>query len=251
MLSHPKCKTSAPYSSIHSKFYNCGILILMELKTIAHIRNAYKEKFGIPRQSGMTDIVSEIVFEKEYRDANALRGIEGFSHLWLLWGFSESDDSFRPTVRPPRLGGNTRMGVFATRSPFRPNPIGISSVKFKAVRQTDEGPVIEVLGADLLDGTPIYDIKPYLPEFDSHADAKAGFVDENEYRILKVIISDEQKARLGQDAEPLVQALMQDPRPHYQDNPNRVYKMRYSDFDISFTVSEDTLTVTDVIQVEK
>ncbi|MBR4427671.1 MAG: tRNA (N6-threonylcarbamoyladenosine(37)-N6)-methyltransferase TrmO [Spirochaetales bacterium] len=223
----------------------------MELKTIAYIRNAYKEKFGIPRQSGMTDIVSEIVFEKEFRDANAIRGIEGFSHLWLIWGFSESDDTFRPTVRPPRLGGNARMGVFATRSPFRPNPIGISSVRFKAIRNTEQGPVIEVLGADLLDGTPIYDIKPYLPEFDSHADAKAGFVDENEYRILKVVLSDEYRNMLGRDAEPLVQALMQDPRPHYQDDPARVYKMRYSDFDICFTVSESTLTVTDVIQEEK
>ena len=223
----------------------------MELKTIAYIRNAYKEKFGIPRQSGMTDIVSEIVFEKEFRDANAIRGIEGFSHLWLIWGFSESDDTFRPTVRPPRLGGNARMGVFATRSPFRPNPIGISSVRFKAIRNTEQGPVIEVLGADLLDGTPIYDIKPYLPEFDSHADAKAGFVDENEYGILKVVLSDEYRNMLGRDAEPLVQALMQDPRPHYQDDPARVYKMRYSSFDICFTVSESTLTVTDVIQLEK
>ena len=223
----------------------------MELKTIAYIRNAYKEKFGIPRQSGMTDIVSEIVFEKEFRDANAIRGIEGFSHLWLIWGFSESDDTFRPTVRPPRLGGNARMGVFATRSPFRPNPIGISSVRFKAIRNTEQGPVIEVLGADLLDGTPIYDIKPYLPEFDSHANAKAGFVDENEYGILKVVLSDEYRNMLGRDAEPLVQALMQDPRPHYQDDPARVYKMRYSSFDICFTVSESTLTVTDVIQLEK
>ena len=175
----------------------------MKLKTIAHIRNAYKEKFGIPRQSGMTDIVSQVVFEKDYRDANAVRGLEGFSHIWLVWGFSEADDAFRPTVRPPRLGGNVRMGVFATRSPFRPNSLGLSSVRLKDIRQTDEGPVLEVIGADLLDGTPIYDIKPYLPEFDSHPDAASGFVQENEYEMLEVEISEEQIKKYTLSCEPI------------------------------------------------
>ncbi len=222
----------------------------MEIKTIAHIRNAYKEKFGIPRQSGMTDIVSQVVFEKDYRDANAVRGLEGFSHIWLVWGFSEADDVFRPTVRPPRLGGNVRMGVFATRSPFRPNSLGLSSVRLKDIRQTDEGPLLEVIGADLLDGTPIYDIKPYLPEFDSHPNAASGFVQENEYEMLEVEISEEQIKKLGPDARPLIQALRQDPRPHYQDDPDRVYGMRFSAFEIRFTVKGNVLTVSDVIRVD-
>ena len=213
----------------------------------------YKEKFGIPRQSGMTDMVSKIVFEKEFRDINALRGLEGFSHLWLIWGFSKNgedgDEPFRPTVRPPRLGGNTRVGVFATRSPFRPNPLGLSSVRLKQIIETDEGPVIEVLGADLLDGTPIYDIKPYLASFDCHSDAKSGFVDEKEFRVLKVLLSDEQKAVLGPDAAILEQTLSQDPRPQYQDDPSRVYGMRFSDYEISFTVRGDVLTVLEVGQV--
>ncbi|MBO6049106.1 MAG: tRNA (N6-threonylcarbamoyladenosine(37)-N6)-methyltransferase TrmO [Spirochaetales bacterium] len=222
----------------------------MQLKTIAHIKNMYKEKFGIPRQSGMTEMVSKIVFDKEFRDINALRGLEGFSHLWLIWGFSKNeesfDESFRPTVRPPRLGGNTRVGVFATRSPFRPNPLGLSSVRLKQILETDEGPVIEVIGADLLDGTPIYDIKPYLASFDSHSDAKSGFVDEKEFRVLKVILSDEQKAVLGPDATILEQTLSQDPRPQYQDDPDRVYGMRFSDYEIRFTVRGDVLTVLEV-----
>ena len=228
----------------------------MQLKTIAHIKNMYKEKFGIPRQSGMTDMVSKIVFEKDFRDINALRGLDGFSHLWLIWGFSEVDskaakDTFRPTVRPPRLGGNTRVGVFATRSPFRPNPLGLSSVRLKQIKETEEGPVIEVIGADLLDGTPIYDIKPYLAQFDSHSEAKAGFVDENEFRVLKVIISNEQKAILGSDDEILEQTLRQDPRPQYQDDPDRVYGIKFADYEIRFTVRKDVLTVLEVSREEK
>lgn len=223
----------------------------MQLKTIAHIRNAYREKFGIPRQSGLTDIVSRIVFEKEYRDMNALRGLEGFSHLWLIWGFSKADDSFRPTVRPPRLGGNTRVGVFATRSPFRPNPVGISSVRLKGILETEEGPVIEVIGADILDGTPIYDIKPYLSQFDSHPNAVSGFVDENEYQTLEVVLPDELREMLKDEAESLVQALRQDPRPQYQNDPGRVYGMRYSDYEIRFTVRENVLTVVQIIREER
>lgn len=221
----------------------------MTLKTIARIHNDYTQKFGIPRQSGLARNISRIVFEEEYRDANAVRGLEGFSHIWLLWGFSETpeEESFRPTVRPPRLGGNQRVGVFATRSPFRPNPIGLSSVELKEVIETDEGPVLVVIGADLLDGTPIYDIKPYLKQFDSHSDAISGYVESSEYRTLDVVIPSELLERIPEDSrEPLVQALEQDPRPHYQDDPNRVYGMKYSDLDIRFNVSGDTLRVLDI-----
>ncbi len=221
----------------------------MTLKTIARIHNDYTQKFGIPRQSGLARNISRIVFEEEYRDANAVRGLEGFSHIWLLWGFSETpeDQTFRPTVRPPRLGGNQRVGVFATRSPFRPNPIGLSSVELKEVIETDEGSVLVVIGADLLDGTPIYDIKPYLKQFDSHSDAISGYVESSEYRTLDVVIPSELLERIPEDSrEPLVQALEQDPRPHYQDDPNRVYGMKYSDLDIRFNVSGDTLRVLDI-----
>ncbi len=221
----------------------------MTLKTIARIHNDYTQKFGIPRQSGLARNISRIVFEEEYRDANAVRGLEGFSHIWLLWGFSETpeEESFRPTVRPPRLGGNQRVGVFATRSPFRPNPIGLSSVELKEVIETDEGSVLVVIGADLLDGTPIYDIKPYLKQFDSHSDAISGYVESSEYRTLDVVIPSELLERIPEDSrEPLVQALEQDPRPHYQDDPNRVYGMKYSDLDIRFNVSGDTLRVLDI-----
>ena len=221
----------------------------MTLKTIARIHNDYTEKFGIPRQSGLARNISRIVFEEEYRDANAVRGLEGFSHIWLLWGFSETpeDQTFRPTVRPPRLGGNQRVGVFATRSPFRPNPIGLSSVELKEIIETDEGPVLVVIGADLLDGTPIYDIKPYLKQFDCHSDARSGYVESSEYRTLDVVIPSELLERIPEDSrEPLVQALEQDPRPHYQDDPNRIYGMKYSDLDIRFNVSGDTLRVLDI-----
>ena len=222
----------------------------MELKVIAHIHNSFGEKFGIPRQSGLADIESEIVFEPEYRNINAVRGLDGFSHVWLIWGFSGNEpkqEAFRPTVRPPRLGGNQRMGVFATRSPFRPNPIGLSSVELKEVIVTEEGPVLKVVGADLMDGTPIYDIKPYLTQFDCHEDATCGFVDEHGYGTLEVIFPEEFMARISQkDAKPLMQALAQDPRPHYQDEPGRVYGMAFGGRDIRFTVSGNTLTVVEV-----
>ena len=223
----------------------------MQLRPIAYIHNSYREKFGIPRQSGLADIVSEIVFEKEFRDVNAVRGLEDFSHIWLLWGFSDNGDpdgsSFRPTVRPPRLGGNERVGVFATRSPFRPNPIGLSSVELERIKMTDEGPVLVVRGADLMDGTPIYDIKPYLRDFDSHSDARSGFADDRQYRTLEVVFPQELLELIPvQDREPLVQALGQDPRPHYQDDPERVYGMLFGDRNILFMVSGGTLTVTGI-----
>ena len=223
----------------------------MQLRPIAYIHNSYREKFGIPRQSGLADIVSEIVFEKEFRDVNAVRGLEDFSHIWLLWGFSDNGDhdgsSFRPTVRPPRLGGNERVGVFATRSPFRPNPIGLSSVELERIKMTDEGPVLVVRGADLMDGTPIYDIKPYLRDFDSHSDARSGFADDRQYNTLEVVFPQELLDMIPvQDREPLVQALGQDPRPHYQDDPERVYGMLFGDRNILFMVSGGTLTVTGI-----
>lgn len=223
----------------------------MQLRPIAYIHNSYREKFGIPRQSGLADIVSEIVFEKEFRDVNAVRGLEDFSHIWLLWGFSDNGDpdgsSFRPTVRPPRLGGNERVGVFATRSPFRPNPIGLSSVRLESIKMTDDGPVLVVRGADLMDGTPIYDIKPYLRDFDSHADARSGFADDRQYNTLEVVFPQELLELIPvKDREPLVQALGQDPRPHYQDDPERVYGMLFGDRNILFMVSGGTLTVTGI-----
>lgn len=223
----------------------------MQLRPIAYIHNSYREKFGIPRQSGLADIVSEIVFEKEFRDVNAVRGLEDFSHIWLLWGFSDNGDpdgsSFRPTVRPPRLGGNERVGVFATRSPFRPNPIGLSSVRLESIKMTDDGPVLVVRGADLMDGTPVYDIKPYLRDFDSHADARSGFADDRKYNTLEVVFPQELLELIPvQDREPLVQALGQDPRPHYQDAPERVYGMLFGDRNILFMVSGGTLTVTGI-----
>ena len=221
----------------------------MTLKPIAYIHNDFSEKFGIPRQSGLVRNESRIVFEKEYRDMNAIRGLEGFSHIWLLWGFSEtpSDEAFRPTVRPPRLGGSKRVGVFATRSPFRPNPIGLSSVELKQAIETDEGPILIVVGADLLDGTPIYDIKPYLPEFDSHPEAKAGFVEDARYTTLEVEIAPELMDRIPQQyREPLIQALEQDPRPHYQDDPERVYGMKYADLEIRFKVCGKRLIVIEI-----
>ena len=226
----------------------------MELKVIAHIRNSYREKFGIPRQSGLAQAVSQIVFEKEYRDANALRGLEGFSHIWLIWGFSANenrqDQAFRPTVRPPRLGGNERMGVFATRSPFRPNPVGLSCVVLNQVIESPEGPVLEVLGADLMDGTPIYDIKPYLPQFDSHEDARCGFVESSDFPTLKVIFPETLLAEVPQAERPaLLQALAQDPRPQYQDDPERVYGMKYADLDIRFKVCADELVVIEILKI--
>lgn len=216
----------------------------MQLKTIAHIRNAYREKFGIPRQSGLTDIVSRIVFEKEYRDMNALRGLEGFSHLWLIWGFSKADDSFRPTVRPPRLGGNTRVGVFATRSPFRPNPVGISSVRLKGILETEEGPVIEVIGADILDGTPIYDIKPYIPYADCHPEATGGFTDTTEKRRAEVRFAPGAGKKLDEAGRrALVSVLKEDPRPGYQDDPERIYGFSFGGREVRFTVADGILTV--------
>lgn len=212
-----------------------------EMKIIAHIRTPFKTKFGIPCQSGVAPQVrGEIVFEPEYRVPDAVRGIDGYSHLWLLWMFSESvTDKWSPTVRPPRLGGNVRMGVFATRSPFRPNPIGLSSVELERVEYTaDRGPVLIVRGADLMDGTPIFDIKPYIAYADAHPEAKGGFTDSVTFKKLSVVLPENAAVPEG-----LESVLENDPRPRYQDDPDRVYGMEYAGCEIKFKVTGDTLTV--------
>ncbi len=220
------------------------------MKTVAKIRNDFKEKFGIPRQSGLCkELRSRIVFEPEYRNPDALRGIEGYSHLWLIWEFSEAKrEGWSPTVRPPRLGGNKRMGVFATRSPFRPNPIGLSSVKLEGLELTEnEGWVLIVSGADLLDGTPIYDIKPYLAYTDSHENATGGFADPVRDYALNVHICKELLSKVEISKQnSLIEILEQDPRPSYQNDPEREYGMVFSDYEIFFTVDGNALTVTRV-----
>ena len=225
-----------------------------KMKIIARIHTDFKEKFGIPRQSGLVDSLrARIVFEPEYRVKEALRGIEDFSHLWLIWEFSEAKrDGWSPTVRPPRLGGNKRMGVFATRSPFRPNSIGLSSVRLIGIEHTEsEGEVLIISGADLLDGTPIFDIKPYLPFTDSHPDAKGGFADEKKEYEAEVIIPDEVKKGISKHRlEEITELLLQDPRPSYRDDENREYGMSYADLEISFTATSMTLTVTSITKTK-
>ncbi len=217
-----------------------------EMKIIARISTPFKTKFGIPRQSGVTpDVKGEIMFEPDYREIEAVRGLEGFSHIWLIWCFSESvSDKWSPTVRPPRLGGNVRMGVFATRSPFRPNPIGLSSVILERIEYTDDrGPVLHVRGADLMDGTPIFDIKPYVAYADSHPDASGGFTDTAEFKKLCVELGDGVTPPLP---EGLIEVLENDPRPRYHDDPERVYGMEYDGREVKFRVRGDTLTVIEI-----
>lgn len=224
----------------------------MEIKVIAHFRSPFKSKFGIPKQAGLVaDLEGEIVFEPEYRNADSLRGIEGFDFLWLIWEFSANRHAAKsPVVRPPVLGGNEKVGVFATRSPFRPNNIGLSSVRLSSVEwESSRGPVIHVKGADLMDGTPIYDVKPYVVYADCHPDARSGFVDERKWDKLRVEIPDTVKTYLLSqgltDAKlaVLVEVLAQDPRPHYQKNPDKVYGMPYEGLDVHFRVKEGVLTV--------
>ena len=224
----------------------------MEIKVIAHFRSPFKSKFGIPKQAGLVaDLEGEIVFEPEYRNADSLRGIEGFDFLWLIWEFSANRHAAKsPVVRAPVLGGNEKVGVFATRSPFRPNNIGLSSVRLSSVEwESSRGPVIHVKGADLMDGTPIYDIKPYVVYADCHPDARSGFVDERKWDKLRVEIPDTVKTYLLSqgltDAKlaVLVEVLAQDPRPHYQKNPDKVYGMPYEGLDVHFRVKEGVLTV--------
>lgn len=219
-------------------------------KIIARIRTDFPEKFGIPRQSGLVEqLEGTIVFEPEYRKSEALRGLDGFSHIWLLWKFSEAvREDWQPTVRPPRLGGNTRMGVFATRSPFRPNPIGLSCVKLEKIEQTaNEGTVLKVRGADLMDGTPIYDIKPYLPYADSHPEALGGFAQPlYDYALTVEIPPDLLKLIPKSKQTALSEILANDPRPSYKDDPERVYGLCFAGFNISFKVVGTQLAVTDI-----
>lgn len=221
----------------------------MDMKPIAYIHNDYTAKFGIPRQSGIVEeVISTIVFEPQYRNLEAFRGIEGYSHLWLLWVFSEAiRDTWSPTVLPPRLGGKTRMGVFATRSPFRPNPIGLSSVKLVGFEQTKDGPVLHVAGADLMDGTPILDVKPYLPYTDSHPDAIGGFADPVRDYKLEVVFPEELMQQVPQKLrEPVLGLLAQDPRPSYQNDPDRLYGVAFGNYDFRFHVKDGVLTVCEI-----
>ena len=222
----------------------------LELKQIAHICSPFPTKFGIPRQSGLVDALrATVVFEPEFRNADALRGLEGFSHLWLIWEFSEARrDGWSPTVRPPRLGGNARMGVFATRSPFRPNPLGLSCVRLEGIRHDAAlGAVLDVSGADLMDGTPIYDVKPYLPYADCKPEAVGGFAASGEGRLLTVQADETLLAGLpARTREALLGVLAHDPRPSYQNDPDRVYGMAFGGLEVHFTVEDDVLTVTGI-----
>lgn len=224
----------------------------MEILPIAVIRTEFPEKFGIPRQSGLaSSLRGRIVFNEGYKDPSALRGLESFSHLWLIWEFSSNRHSdWHPTVRPPRLGGNTTMGVFATRSPFRPNPLGLSCVELDRIEySTAEGPIIYVRGADLMDGTPIYDIKPYIRYADSRPDAVCGYADEIPQKTLEVVMSEAVRMELGDKAEAAVEILAYDPRPSYQNDPERVYGLSYAGYDIKFVVVDNTLTVTELVMI--
>ncbi len=222
----------------------------VQMRVIARMKSDFPSKFGIPRQSGLVESLhSTIIFEPEFRNPDALRGLEDFSHLWIIWQFSEAvREDWSPTVRPPRLGGNARLGVFATRSPFRPNAIGLSSVKICGIEHTrDYGTVIHASGADLMDGTPIYDVKPYLPFTDSHPEARGGFADDVKDYALEVVFPEEWLAMIPADKrEGLFGILAQDPRPSYQDDPDRVYGFNFLEFDVRFTVRDGVITVCEI-----
>ena len=225
----------------------------VSIKVIARMKSDFPTKFGIPRQSGLVqELRSTIIFEPEFRNPDALKGIEGYSHLWLIWQFSEAvRQDWSPTVRPPRLGGNTRMGVFATRSPFRPNNLGLSCVKLMGVEHTQKyGAVLHVAGADLMDGTLIFDIKPYIPYSDCLADATGGFTDTADAFLLQVDFPDVLLQILPEDKQDAAKAVLShDPRPSYQRKPDRVYGLTFAGFNIRFTVEDNTLTVRDVTPV--
>ena len=221
------------------------------MRPVARIRSDFPEKFGIPRQSGIVEsLEAKIVFEPEFRVTDAVRGLEDFSHIWLIWEFSEAvRDTWSPTVRPPRLGGNVRMGVFATRSPFRPNPIGLSCVKLLKVEQDETlGPVLTVAGADLMDGTPIYDIKPYIPYADCHPEAVGGFTTKVDMKPLAVVFPAELLAKVPEEKrDALIGVLEQDPRPRYQKDPGRIYGLSFAGLEVKFSVEAQTLTVKEIL----
>ena len=225
---------------------------MIPMEIIATIRSDFPTKFGIPRQSGLVEeLRATVVFEPEYRNPDALRGLEDFSHLWLIWQFSEAvRDKWSPTVRPPRLGGNTRMGVFATRSPFRPNPIGLSCVRLEGIRREPElGHVLEVSGADLMDGTPILDIKPYIPYADCRPEATEGFTGQIEMQALTVEIPPELLSRFPvEKRDALIGVLAQDPRPRYQTDASRVYGLEFGGYEVKFSVNGQKMTVTDITE---
>lgn len=225
----------------------------VNFRPIAYIRNDFPTKFGIPRQSGLTDAEAKIIFEPEYRVSEAFRGLEEYSHIWLLWEFSEAcRKEWSPTVRPPRLGGNRRMGIFATRSPFRPNPIGLSCVRLERIDlENEEGPVLYITGADLMDGTPIYDIKPYLAYVDSYPEAAGGFSEQVKDYHLQIEFPAEWREKVSEkEYQILCQILSQDPRPSYQNDPERVYGMEYGGMEIKFTVEGRVLYVCGVFPVK-
>ena len=225
----------------------------VNMQIIARIKSDFSEKFGIPRQSGLVEeLQSTIIFEPEFRNPDASRGLEDYSHLWLIWQFSKAvRQDWSPTVRPPRLGGNKRMGVFATRSPFRPNAIGLSSVKILGIEHTELwGTVIHVGGADLLDGTPIFDIKPYIPYSDCHPDATGGFTDTAADFILEVVVADDLLQKIPENKrKALIGVLSHDPRPSYQSDPDRIYGLTFAGYDVRFTVCENTLTVCEIASI--
>ena len=227
----------------------------ISIRPIAKMRSDFPSKFGIPRQSGLVkELQSTIVFEPEFRNPDTLRGLDGYSHLWLIWQFSEAvRTDWSPTVRPPRLGGNTRMGVFATRSPFRPNNLGLSRVRLVGIEQTpNQGTVVHVAGADLMDGTPIFDIKPYVPYSDCHSDASGGFTDTAGEFLLKVEFPQELLLRLPDSKrEATIGVLSHDPRPSYQRDPDRIYGLPFAGYDIRFTVRGDVLQVCDVVKLSE
>lgn len=219
------------------------------MKPVAYFRSPFSSKFGIPRQAGVVaDVRGSIVLDKEYRTADAVRGMEEFDYLWLIWGFSANKHGAKGvTVRPPRLGGNKQMGVFATRSPFRPNPIGLSSVRIDHIDYgCPDAPVIHVLGADLMDGTPIYDIKPYIPYTDAHPEARGGFTDTTEWQPLEVVVPEELQPNVS---EQLLKILAQDPRPHYHNDPTRLYGMPFDGKDVRFRVDGKVLTIVEIISI--
>ena len=222
----------------------------MEFKTIAHIHTGFPEKFGIPRQSGIVETPGKIVFEPQYNNPDAVRGLDEFSHIWLIWQFSEAvRDDWSPTVRPPRLGGNTRVGVFASRSPFRPNSLGLSLVKLEKIEyDREKGPVLHVTGADILDGTPIYDIKPYLPYSEAKPDAEGGFAHRVMDYSMQVVLTEDAdlenaKEIPEEDLYTIKKLLAQDPRPRYQDDPERVYGMSYGEWEVKFTAGDGVIMV--------
>lgn len=224
------------------------------MNIIGYINSDFPEKFGVPRQSGLAETTARIFLEPPYNHPDAVRGLEEFSHIWLLWQFSENLDDegnsrWSPTVRPPRLGGNRRKGVFATRSPFRPNPIGMSCVKLDKITFEEKGPVLHVTGADMVDGTPLYDIKPYIPYADSHPEASGGFSDKAYAYSLKVQFGDGLLQKVEEEHRKAIEQLLsQDPRPSYQEDSERVYGMSYVDYEIKFKVDKDLLTV---VQIER